>query len=154
MVGLLIRRSFETLAVQGDDVEGCQTEPVPTDVISQGRGNVGAAGPSFFPGQVEFGGDDGLLDAGVLQAFHRHVEAVQLPGFVDTVRVEQDGVAVLVDEDLEVSVDLAGDAEVGSCDSAAELRAFHQHELAGDVLLVVYSLLAEVFRDFHCIRGI
>ena len=154
MVGFLIGDSFEAPTIQRDDVEGCQTEPVPTDVISQGRGNVGAAGPSFFPGHVEFGGDDGLLDAGVLQAFHRHVEAGQLPGSVDAARVEQDGITVLVEEDLEMSVDLACDAEFRARDTAAELRAFHQHELAGDVLLVVDSLLAEVFRDFHGIRGI
>ena len=66
----------------------------------------------------------------------------------------QYGITVLVEEDLEVSVDLASDEEVGSCDSAAKLRAFHQHILAGDVLLVVYSCLAEYFRNFHIFRGI
>ena len=73
---------------------------------------------------------------------------------VDAVRVEKDSVTVLEEKDLEVTVDFAGDTEVGTCNAGLELRAFHQHELAGDVLLIVYSLLAEVFCDFHGIKGI
>ena len=79
---------------------------------------------------------------------------MQPAGLVDTVRVEQDGLAILIEQDLEMSVDLAGNAEVSACDACLDLGAFHQHELSGDVLLVVYCFLAEGFRDFHGIKGI
>ena len=82
-----------------------------------------------------------------------NVTAIRDPKEFDRKNV-QDSLAILIEQDLEMSVDLAGNTEVSAGYAALDLGAFHQHELAGDVLLVVYSLLAEGFRDFHGIKGI
>jgi hypothetical protein len=73
IVGLLVGETFEGLPIQRDDVEGGQAELVAACAICQGRCDIGAAGTSFFTGHVEFGSDDGFMDAGVFQAFRRLV---------------------------------------------------------------------------------
>ena len=99
------------LLVEFDDVEGSQRELVAFSVISQCSLHVATTRPTLWARQIEFCGDDSLLQSCCLNCLGKGIEAFQFLCLLLAIGIKHKHLPVDIEHHLHVTVNLAGHSE-------------------------------------------
>ena len=147
---LIVVGSHKGLAVEFDNVKWGERQRGALGGIGQCRLHIATAGTATLAGHIELGSNDGALDTFLAHKGCEDIETLQFACTLLTLGVKHNCCPIAVEDALQMSVNLAGYAELLAADACLYLGTLYKHELACYILLIVNRLLAHILCYFHC----